>query len=116
MRAIHRTVALPAAASLWSTAAGADNEPQKSPEYGGACHQRMYQEWNTSPMGSDLANPIVKQLYVGLNSRNQPDGLGYRGVLPGANGDCADCCHVPTLVINGRAAGRGDVDGRGRWT
>ncbi|NWG76535.1 MAG: hypothetical protein HXY24_18355, partial [Rubrivivax sp.] len=109
MSAIRRIVGLLAATSLWSTAAQADNDPQKSPEYCGACHQRIYQEWKASPMGSDLTNPIVKQLYVGLNSRNQPDGLGYQGMFPGHNGDCADC-HVPTLVINERAAGRGDVD------
>lgn len=109
MDAIRRLAALLAAGFLWTAPAQADNDPQKSPEYCGACHQRIYQEWKSSAMGSDLANPIVKQLYLGLNGRNQPDGFGYQGVFPGHNGDCADC-HVPTLVINERRAGRGDVN------
>lgn len=103
--------------SVWILAAGltifvpakADNAYERSPEYCGACHQRIYQEWKSSPMGSDLSNPVVKQLYVGLNGRGQPDGLGYRAFFPSHNGDCADC-HVPTLVINEHKAGRGDVD------
>jgi len=89
--------------------AWADNDPQKSPEYCGSCHQRIFKEWKASPMGQDLHNPIVKQLYVGLNGKGQPDGFGYQGIFPGKNGDCADC-HVPTLVINEHKAGRGDVD------
>lgn len=91
------------------TSALADNDPLKSPEYCGSCHQRIYQEWKSSAMGGDLNNPIVKQLYVGLNGKGQPDGLGYQAIFRGKNGDCADC-HVPTLVIDEHKAGRGDVD------
>lgn len=87
----------------------ADNDPQKSPEYCGSCHERIYKEWQASAMGKDLQNPIVKHLYVGLNNKNRPDGLGYQAIFPGHNGDCADC-HVPTLVIDEHKAGRGDVD------
>ena len=106
----HRwLLCLIAATGAWGAPARADNDPQKSPEYCGACHRRIYQEWKSSPMGSDLANPIVRQLYLGLNARNEPDGFGYRGIFPDRKGDCADC-HVPTLVIDEHKAGRGDVD------
>ncbi len=96
-------------ASLLGTPALADNDPQKSSEYCGSCHERIFKEWQASPMGQDMHNPIVKQLYVGLNGKGQPDPLGYQSMFPGKNGDCADC-HVPTLVINEHKAGRGDVD------
>lgn len=88
--------------------AQADTDPKKSPEYCGACHTRIFQEWKSSAMGTDLDNPIVYQFYTGTNGKGENDGMGFQPFMHGAKGDCADC-HVPQLVINEHKQGR-EVD------
>jgi hypothetical protein len=87
-------------------AAGPD--PTDDPKYCGSCHQRIYQEYAKSVMGTDLANPIVYQFFTATNGKGEKDGLGYQGIFPGQPGDCAQC-HVPKLVLKEHAAGR-EVD------
>lgn len=86
----------------------AQADPKKSPEYCGACHTRIFQEWKSSAMGTDLDNPIVYQFYTGTNGKGENDGMGFQPFMHGAKGDCADC-HVPQLVINEHKQGR-EVD------
>lgn len=86
----------------------ADTNPVTSPQFCGGCHTRIYQEWKSSAMGTDLDNPIVYQFYTGTNGRGEKDGMGYQGMHPGRAGDCADC-HVPQLVIDEHKQGR-EVD------
>lgn len=80
----------------------------KSPEYCGACHPRIMEEWKSSEMGRDLANPVVYQFYTATNPKGEKDGKGYQGLFPGKAGECADC-HVPDQVIREHKQGR-EVD------
>ena len=78
----------------------------ESPEYCGSCHQRIFEEWNSSMMGNkNLDDAVLYQFYTGTNSKGEKDGLGYQGMHPGEAGDCADC-HVPTLALKEHHAGR----------
>lgn len=88
--------------------AAADTDPMKSPEYCGGCHTRIFQEWKSSAMGTDLSNPIVYQFYTGTNGKGEQDGMGFQPFTHGEKGDCADC-HVPQLVMNEHKVGR-EVD------
>ena len=85
--------------ALVTTAAGAETDPMKSPQYCGSCHTRIYEEWQSSAMAKDLANPIVYQFYTGTNGKGEKDGIGYQPFTHGAKGDCADC-HVPQLTMD----------------
>ena len=80
----------------------------KSPEYCGACHPRILQEWKSSEMGRDLDNPVVYQFYTATNAKGEKDGRGYRGRHPDKAGECADC-HVPDLVLQEHKKGK-EVD------
>jgi hypothetical protein len=97
---------------LWALLVGptlaAGPAPTDDPKYCGGCHQRIYEEYSSSVMGTDLHNPIVYQFFTATNAKGEKDGLGYQGVFPGQPGDCAQC-HVPKLVLNEHAAGR-EVD------
>ncbi|HHS88856.1 MAG TPA: hypothetical protein ENJ26_00635 [Rhodobacteraceae bacterium] len=86
----------------------ADTDPQTSPAFCGACHTRIYQEWQSSTMAKDINNPVVYQFYTGTNGKGEKDGLGFQGLHPGETGDCADC-HVPQLVLDEHAKGK-EVD------
>ena len=81
----------------------------KSPEYCGACHPRILEEWKSSEMGRDLDNPVVYQFYTATNARGEKDGRGYRGKHPDKAGECADC-HVPDLVLQQHKKTAEDVD------
>jgi len=62
------------------------------------CHQRIYDEWKSSSMGTDLENSRVYEFYTGTNGAGEVDGLGFQGLKPGEAGDCADC-HVPVTAL-----------------
>jgi hypothetical protein len=101
--------------ALWLTATAAAQAahpapptPTDDPQYCGACHQRIYKEYSSSVMGTDLKNPIVYQFFTATNAKGEKDGLGFQGVFPGQPGDCAQC-HVPKLVLKEHQAGR-EVD------
>jgi len=91
-----------------SSVAFAALDPLKDPAYCGSCHQRIYKEYSSSMMGKDLKNPIVYQFYTGTNPAGKKDGLGYKPLMHGKIGDCADC-HVPELVLEKHAIGE-EVD------
>lgn len=97
-------LALFGAISAWADEAAST----KSPQYCGMCHTRIYQEWKSSAMGKDLANPHVYQFYTGTNGTGQKDGIGFQPFTHGATGDCADC-HVPQLTLDQHRQGR-EVD------
>ena len=94
--------------SFITTTLSADASDPTSPQYCGACHQRIFKEWSSSRMGQDLNNDKVYQFYAGYNGKGKKDGLGYQPMMHGAIGDCADC-HVPKLVIEEHAKGK-EVD------
>lgn len=94
--------------ALLASPATADTDPMKSPQYCGGCHTRIFQEWKSSGMGTDLSNPIVYQFYTGTNGKGEKDGLGFQPFTHGEIGDCADC-HVPQLVVDEHKQGR-EVD------
>lgn len=83
-------------------------DPTDDPKYCGSCHQRIFNEYSKSVMGTDLQNPIVKQFFTATNAKGEKDGMGYQGIFPGKAGDCAQC-HVPKLVLKEHKAGR-EVD------
>jgi hypothetical protein len=86
----------------------AEEADTTSPQYCGACHQRIFKEWSSSRMGQDLDNDKVYQFYAGVSGSGKKDGLGFQPMMHGAKGDCADC-HVPKLVIEEHAKGN-EVD------
>ena len=92
----------------WAAVAQADTNPQTSPAFCGACHTRIYKEWQTSTMAQDINSTVVYQFYTGTNGKGKKDGLGFQGMHPGETGDCADC-HVPQLVLDENAKGK-EVD------
>ena len=94
--------------SVITTTLYADANDTISPQYCGACHQRIFKEWSSSRMGQDLNNDKVYQFYAGVSGSGKKDGLGYQPMMHGAKGDCADC-HVPKLVIEEHAKGN-EVD------
>ena len=93
---------------ILSLSLSAEEVDKTSPQYCGACHQRIFKEWSSSRMGQDLHNDKVYQFYAGVSGTGEKDGLGFQPMMHGAKGDCADC-HVPTLVINEHAKGN-EVD------
>lgn len=97
-----------ALAVMSMSAANADTDQMTSPEYCGACHSRIYQEWQSSAMGKDLDNSHVYQFYTGTSSKGKSDGIGFQPFTHGAKGDCADC-HVPQLTLDEHKKGR-EVD------
>ena len=102
MREIFRLVLVASVCTVGTCAAALPfNE---SPQYCGACHTRIYQEWKSSAMGRNLHDAMVYQFYTGTNAAGKKDGLGYQGLHPGKTGDCADC-HVPMLVLRQHAVG-----------
>lgn len=76
------------------------------------CHQRIFDEWKSSSMGTDLDNKRVFEFFTGTNGAGELDGLGFQGLNPGEAGDCADC-HVPVSAIkaavNGGEADLGEI-------
>jgi Zn-finger protein len=95
-------------AAFGATSSWAESGSMKSPQYCGSCHTRIYQEWKSSAMGKDLANPHVYQFYTGTNGKGEKDGLGFQPFTHGATGDCADC-HVPQLTLDRHRQGQ-EVD------
>ena len=93
---------------LTGTVLAADAVVVDDPQYCGGCHQRIYKEYSSSVMGTDLKNPIVYQFFTATNAKGEKDGLGFQGIFPGQPGDCAQC-HVPKLVLKEHEAGR-EVD------
>ena len=90
-----------------------DVDDPTSPAACGQCHKRIYSEWKSSLMGSDLDNSIVYQFYTSTNPHGKFDGVGFKGFMKMAGkgdaaGDCADC-HVPIQVINEHKKGN-EVD------
>jgi hypothetical protein len=94
-----------ALALLTSGATLADTNPATSPLACGGCHTRIFQEWKSSGMGTDLDNKMVYQFYTGTNGKGEKDGVGFQPFTHGEIGDCADC-HVPQLVIDEHKQGR----------
>ena len=86
----------------------AEEVDKTSPQYCGACHQRIFKEWQSSRMGQDLNNQKVYQFYAGVSGTGEKDGLGFQPMMHGAKGDCADC-HVPMLVLKEHEKGK-EVD------
>lgn len=95
-------------ATAFTGAALADTNPATSPLACGGCHTRIFQEWKSSGMGTDLDNKMVYQFYTGTNDKGEKDGVGFQPFTHGEIGDCADC-HVPQLVIDEHKQGR-EVD------
>lgn len=88
--------------------AEAEEADKTSPQYCGACHQRIFKEWSSSRMGQDLNNEKVYQFYAGVSGTGKKDGLGYQPMMHGKKGDCADC-HVPMLTLSEHKKGE-EVD------
>jgi len=97
-----------ALALLASGSTLADTNPMTSPLACGGCHTRIFQEWRSSTMGTDMDNKMVYQFYTGTNGKGEKDGRGFQPFTHGEIGDCADC-HVPQLVIDEHKQGR-EVD------
>jgi hypothetical protein len=94
--------------TVFSITTSADGMDNTSPQYCGACHQRIFKEWSSSRMGQDLNNQKVYQFYAGVSGSGEKDGIGYQPMMHGKKGDCADC-HVPMLVLSEHKKGK-EVD------